>query len=321
MTAVVVEMEEVASAAASAGEHKLHGRALTALAEATLHHRADAITARRLAEQAVEVLKDEAPQIRFEPLWAAASVANWFGDSDAFQRFAKRALAAAREADRKDLETIVSYGLANAYVLRLELDEAAPLIERATELANATGSITGRAAALRAHGWFEFVSDRPVEAEAAYTAARALYAEAGIATNEAVMTMMIGRTAFATGDLERAETHLREATRTLKGLGDRGSLCEAQRALAMVLLRTGRIDEAERFALEARESVGPEDRVSTSTTKFALGLVRAAQKRDDEADALMREAVEGLDFYGMYGPERWALRYLVEFYKDRGRDE
>src|SRR5205814_1921641 len=36
MTAVVVEMEEVASASASAGEHKLHGRALTALAEATL---------------------------------------------------------------------------------------------------------------------------------------------------------------------------------------------------------------------------------------------------------------------------------------------
>src|SRR6266849_4293800 len=80
MIAVVVEMEEVANAAASAGEQRLHGRALTALAEATLHHRADALTARRLAEQAVEVLTDEPPAIRFEPLWVAAQVSGWFGD-------------------------------------------------------------------------------------------------------------------------------------------------------------------------------------------------------------------------------------------------
>ena len=53
----------------------------------------------------------------------------------------------------------------------------------------------------------------------------------------------------------------------LKGFDDRGSLCEAQRALAMMLLR-GRVDAAERFALEARETVGHEDRVSISTTKF-----------------------------------------------------
>src|SRR5260221_508394 len=57
MTAAVVGMEEVANAAASAGEQRLHGRALTALAEATLHHRADAGTARRLSEEAVEVLR------------------------------------------------------------------------------------------------------------------------------------------------------------------------------------------------------------------------------------------------------------------------
>jgi class 3 adenylate cyclase/tetratricopeptide (TPR) repeat protein len=321
MTAVVVEMEEVAAAAASAGEQKLHGRALTALAEATLHHRADALTARRLAEQAVEVLNDEPPAIRFEPLWVAAQVSGWFGDSGEFQRWAKRALEAAREAERKDLEAIVIHGLATAYVLRLQLDEAAPLIERATELAEATGSITGRAAALNVRGWFDFMSDRPAEAEAAYTAARELYAETGTATREAVMTMMIGRSAFAQGDLERAEGLLREATRMLKGLGDRGTLCEAQRALAMVLVRLGRLDEAERWALEARETVGSDDRVSIATTKFALGIVRAAQKRDAEAEALIHEAVESLQLYDMRGPERWALRYLVEFYRERGRDE
>jgi len=321
MTAVVVEMEEVASAAASTGEDQLHGRALTALAEATLYHRADAVSARRLAEEAIRVLTNEPPQIRFEAFWVAAQVDNWFGDHDEFQHWATLALEAARAAERKDLEAIVVHGLANAYVLRLELDKAAPLIARATELAEETGSITGRAAGLNVRAWFDFISDRPVEAEAAYTAARALYAETGTTTREAVMTMMIGRSAFMQGDLARAESLLRDATRSLKGLGDRGSLCEAQRALAMVLVRLGRLDEAERWALEAREAVGPEDRVSNSTTKFALGIVRAAQRRDTEAEALIHEAVESLQLYGMRGPERWALRYLLEFYGERGRDD
>ncbi|HVA29764.1 MAG TPA: AAA family ATPase [Gaiellaceae bacterium] len=320
MTAVVVEMEEVAAAAALAGEHQLHGRALSALAEATLHHRADAVTARRLAEQAVEVLQDEPPQIRFEPLWVAAQVAAWFGDSEEFQHWATRALEAAREAARKDLEAIVVHGLANAYVLRLQLDEAAPLIERAAELAEETGSIAGRASALGVRGVFDFMSGRPVDAEAAFAAARALHAETGMATREAVATMMVGRAAFAQGDLGRAESLLREAARSLKGLGDRGSLCEAQRVLAMVLVRLGRLDEAERWALEARETVGPEDRVSIATTKFALGIVRAAQKRDAEAEALIHEAVDSLQLYELRGPERWVLRYLIEFYRERGRD-
>ena len=49
--------------------------------------------------------------------------------------------------------------------------------------------------------------------------------------------------------------------------------------------------------------------------------MRAAQKRDAEAETLIHEAVESLQLYDMRGPERWALRYLVEFYRERGRDE
>src|SRR5262249_40585878 len=43
MMAVIVEMEEVATAAGALGERLLQGRALTALAEATLYQRADAL--------------------------------------------------------------------------------------------------------------------------------------------------------------------------------------------------------------------------------------------------------------------------------------
>jgi predicted ATPase len=321
MPAVLVEMEEVASAAERAGDALIQGRALTALAEAVLQHRADAVRARALVAQAVEVLRDESPEIRFEPLWAASQVAAWFADSSEFERWAKAALAAAREAERKDLEVLVVHSLANVYILRLEVKEAEPMVERAFELAEASGSVFGRASALSVRGWLELVSMHPVDAEADYSAARELYAEVGNAIREAAMTMMIGRAALAQGDRNRAEKLLRDSVRALKGLGDRGQLCEAQRALAMVLVEQGRIDEAERTALEARETVGPDDRVSGSTTKLALGIVRAAQKRDAEAEELLLEAVESLAFFELRALEHWALRYLVEFLRERGRDE
>jgi class 3 adenylate cyclase/tetratricopeptide (TPR) repeat protein len=319
--AVLVEMGEVSQAAGEAGETRLQGRALTALAEAVLQHRADAVTARRIVAEALEVLEDEPPDIRFEPLWVAAQVAAWFGDSDEFERWAKDAMAAAREAERKDLEANVIHGLVTAYVLRLELAEAAPLVLRALELADASGSLFSRASALSVRGWLQLVSERPVEAEADYLAARELFAELGNTTREANMTMMIGRAAFGQGAVERAEKLLRDAVRMLKGIGDRGSLCEAQRALSMVLSAQGRYDEAERLAHEARETVGPDDRVSLSTTTLALGVVRAGQRRDAEAEALMREAVDGFAMYGIRALEHWALRYLAEFLRSRGRDD
>ena len=319
--AVLVEMGEVAHAAAEAGETRVQGRALAALAEAVLQHRADAVTARRIVTEALDVLEGESPEIRFEPLWVAAQVAAWFGDSDDFERWAKDALASAREAERKDLEANVIHSLVTAYVLRLELAEAAPLVLRALELADASDSLFSRASALGVRGWLQLVSERPVEAEADFVAARELFAELGNTTREAGMTMMIGRAAFAQQAVERAEKLLRDAVRMLKGIGDRGSLCEAQRALSMVLSAQGRLDEAERLALEARETVGPDDRVSTSTTTLALGIVRAGQRRDAEAEALMREAVDGFAMYGIRALEHWALRYLAEFLRSRGRDD
>ena len=319
--AVLVEMGEVAADAERAGESSVQGRALTALAEAVLQHRADAVTARRLVTQAVDVLTDAEADVRFEPLWIASQVAAWSGDYLEFERRAKDALAAAREADRKDLEALVIHGLVSTYVVRLEMAEAAPLLLRAMELADQSGSLLSRASALSVKGWMELVSQRFEESEADYTAARALFVELGNSTREAGMTMMVGRAAFAQGDADRAETLLRDAVRALKGIGDRGSLCEAQRALAMVLVEQGAIDEAERFALEAMETVGPEDRVSVSSTKLGLGVVRAAQNRDAEAEKLMLEAVEGFELYELRAFEHWALRYFTEFLRSRGRDD
>jgi class 3 adenylate cyclase/tetratricopeptide (TPR) repeat protein len=321
MTAVIVEMEEVAKGAREAGERQLEGRALTALAEAVLHQRADALTAQRLVTQALDVLEDAPPDIRFEAFWVASQIATWLGDSTAFERWAKLGLESARAAERKDLEAIVTHSLAASYLVRLELDEAEPLVERVGALAAESGSLFSQANALSVRGSLENYRNRYPEAEEAFAAARELYAEIGNTAREAGTTMMLGRIAAAQGDYERAEKRLRDAMRALKGLGDRATLCEAQRGLAQVLVKLGRLEEAERLALEARETVGPDDRASISTTKLALGEVRAAQGRTDEAEALMREAVEGLELYGLRAIERWALGLLIRFYRERGRDE
>ena len=319
--AVLVEMREVASHAQEEGEREFQGRALTALAEATLWHRADALGARRLVHEALEVLAGESPEVRFEPLRVAYDIAVWVGDGREFESYAHEALEAARAAGRQDLEALVIHALVNAYVLKLELAKAGVLVVRAFELADGSGTAFGRATALATRGWLHLVSERPVEAEADYLEARELYAELGNLSRESIMTMMMGRAAFAQDEVERAEKLLRDAERAIKGLGDRGSLCEAQRSLSMVLVQRGSIDEAERYALLARETVGPEDRVSLSTTTLALGNVRAAQGRDDEAERLFVDAVEGFHLYELRALEHWALRYLGEFLRSRGRDD
>jgi tetratricopeptide (TPR) repeat protein len=122
------------------------------------------------------------------------------------------------------------------------------------------------------------------------------------------------------GDEDRAERLVREAVRMLEPLGDRGYLCESQRLLAQILLHQGKVEEAEGFALEAVRTVGPEDVTSLATTRMALGLVRAAQSRDGEAETLLRESVEQASL----APD-WiralTVRSLADFLRQRGRSD
>src|SRR4029453_14329223 len=111
----------------------------------------------------------------------------------------------------------------------------------------------------------------------------------------------------------------RDAIKILQPLGERGHLCENQRMLAQILAERGKLDEAERVALAARETVGPEDVVSQLTTAMALGVVRSAQGRDEEAARLLGSAVDGLHRSAFRSSEPEALRYLIRFLRERGR--
>jgi tetratricopeptide (TPR) repeat protein len=100
---------------------------------------------------------------------------------------------------------------------------------------------------------------------------------------------------------------------------DRGALCESQRALAQLLVERGKVEDAERWALEARKTVGPHDMSSRATTRMALGIVRAAQGRDEEAEALLREALEIIQATQLTASTLEVLETLAGFLRERGR--
>jgi tetratricopeptide (TPR) repeat protein len=127
--------------------------------------------------------------------------------------------------------------------------------------------------------------------------------------------------AWERGDLAKAEKRFRESIRLLKPIGDRATLCESQRGLAELLIARGRIEEAERFALDARETVGPLDVTSRATTAGSLAQVRAAQGRDDEAEELFREALATVADTDFRSIEHEVLGPYVQFLRDRGRDD
>ena len=69
-----------------------------------------------------------------------------------------------------------------------------------------------------------------------------------------------------------------------------------------MLLEQGRLDEAERLALEARETVGAgRIVVSSSTTRSRSASCGLPSGRDDEAERLLREADEVLAPTGFGG--------------------
>ena len=322
METVAVEMEQVVAEAEAEGANRIQARALTALGEMALYRRADPDEARRLIDRAGEVLGDDNDvDARFDVYAAAGQVAGWIGDRSEVEKVGREALEFVRGAGRKDLEAITIQSVAQNAIVRLDVAEAELLVREAAELAAASGSVRARAAALGTQAWLDEIQGRYEEAERCYRELLQLYTDIGNVAGTGATQMYLGRLLQGSGREEMAETILREAVRTLRRVGDRGHLCEAQRFLAQTLVSRGKVDEAERVALQAIETVGPEDQLSIWTTRMALGVVRAAQGRDDEAEQLLRESVEGFVENRLRFAELQALDELVAFLRARGRTD
>jgi tetratricopeptide (TPR) repeat protein len=311
-------MRRVLDEARSAGDSTIEGKALTALSEVALLREADLPKATELIEAALDALPADG---RFMALGVRARIAWWVGDFATQERVADEALEIARRLERKDLEAHALNDLAQAYRHEQRLGDAEQLLERGLELAAESGSIVARAEALHSIGQVKLDRRESVEGERLLEEARALFAEVGGAWMLGRTLNELARAAQQQDDNARAERLLRESIRMLKPLEDRGALCESQRELAEVLIRRNHLDEAERVALEAIETVGEHDLSSRATTTMTLGLVRAAQGRDVEAEALLRESLAMVEETGFSGIETWVMTRLEQFLSEHDRDE
>jgi tetratricopeptide (TPR) repeat protein len=321
LPAVAAEMEEVFRLAEEAGERRIKGRALTALAQVTLLRDADVPRGRGLAERGLAALPNDDHAGRFDAYSLLGQMAWWEGDVTENERYVGEALAHARASGRKDLESEATQKLAGLYLAVLDLERAQESVDRACELAEESGSITTKAFALASRGGLLSLQGDLDGAEANIDEARGLFEEAGAAWPMARSQMGLAWIAWERGDVARAEKRFRESIRVLKPLEDRGALCESQRGLSELLLALGRVEEAERVALESRKTVGPYDQSSRATTRMALGLVRAAQARDEEGERLLREAHELIQPTDFEGVKLEVTGALVAFLESRGRDD
>jgi class 3 adenylate cyclase/tetratricopeptide (TPR) repeat protein len=315
------EMERVRAEAHEQGDRWCEGRALAALAEVALNRGGDVGEADRLAGLALEVADPADREPRFDALHILYTGAWWRGRLGDAERYAREQLAVAQDAGRQDLESRAAVDLAGVHTARKEYDLAEPLIARSLELAEESGSIVARGHALASSGDLAAWRGDYPQAERELVEARALFEEAGVASALGRVLYRLAVVAWFQDDLESAERLSRESIRTLAPLEDRGTLCEAQRRLAEVLLVRGRLDEAERYALAARETVGPQDMSSRASTRTTLARIRSAQGRHEEAETLLREAIEILDETEYRKFQSDSLRALAQVLRERGRDD
>jgi tetratricopeptide (TPR) repeat protein len=233
----------------------------------------------------------------------------------------ERALDVARSLGRGDLEATATEELAAAALAMGDVSTAWDLAERAKTLAVAAGrsSVLGWALLVQArvHGM------RAEETEAADVLAEAHehFAGASVVWGLARVLNERGVAARRVSSLSAAERHYRDAIRLLAPTEDRGTLCESQRGLAEVLVELGRVDEAEKHALDAVATVGAHDIASRATTCAALGVVRAAQARDEEAESHLRQALELISETDLRCVQVSVIEALTRFLRSRGREE
>jgi class 3 adenylate cyclase/tetratricopeptide (TPR) repeat protein/Arc/MetJ family transcription regulator len=269
----------------------LVGRVLVLLAEISLGADSDVARAAELADEALAVLPADELVGLHDARSVHSAIAWWLGDGDASRRHAEATVDIARAMNRRDLESLALSKLVRLANVDDEPEQAKGLAQRALELAEESGSREAFAFARSAAAGCAEESDNLEAAESAYREALAAFEEIGAAGRVGWVQSMLATVELRRGNVGPAENLLRDAVSRLRAAQDAGFLVEAERQLAETLVKAGKLEEAERVAEHARSSVGREDVWSRASTLHALGIVRAAQGRTAEAEALLRESL------------------------------
>jgi tetratricopeptide (TPR) repeat protein len=211
--------------------------------------------------------------------------------------------------------------LAAAHLARLELGRAEEVNAAASALAESSGSLSAAAWAARVRGSLLMRRGRFEEAAVEFRTSRDFFDEIGATPDAARTQQLEGVAVWQAGDPDRAEHLVREAVRSLLSLEERAKVIEAQRTLAELVLAKGHVEEAERWALSAVETVGMQDMMSRANVQMVLGQVRAAQGRDDEAELLFRQAIDTLAETDYRNVEPEPLAAYARFLRSRERED
>ena len=205
--------------------------------------------------------------------------------------------------------------LARASSLGGQVDVTRGYLAEATELAQRGPSRLTRALIDRTHGTFLMRIEGGPEAERLLMSALQSFAEFGVHDEQYVALISLGdlrahedRWKDALGFYEESFEHVKEHV---------GYRPEAQRRIAQALVEVGRVDDAVPVAEAALEVTAADDVATVATTKMVLGLVREAQGRDEEAEALLRESVQAIS--GTQFLDFDELLSLAEFLLRHGR--
>ncbi len=285
------EAEAVLADARAEGVADVEGRALALLAEIALRADNDVARARVLADEALEALPEDELVGLHDTRSVLSTIAWWVGDADASRRQAEASVEIARKMHRRDLEALALAQLARLARAEGDSEGATGLTSRATELADESGSREAFGVARAVAAGCAFEDSDVAVAEAGYREALAAFEEIGAEGRAGWVQTMLGAVERGRGNGDRSEKLLREAVARLRATQESGFLVEAERQLAETLVGRGKLDEAEQIAEHARSTVGLEDVWSRASTLHALALVRVAQGRTADAEALLRESL------------------------------
>jgi class 3 adenylate cyclase/tetratricopeptide (TPR) repeat protein len=190
-----------------------------------------------------------------------------------------------------------------------------PAVEvlRMTEGAlSATGSLVERSGALRRTARMLACQRRFEQARDHYREGVALIRDAGMLREIAGSNMGTAFIEQRAGDLEAAESALREGAEQLAAIGDTGFYSGTLCMLAEILALRGADDEALSLCKRAREVMSPSDLDPVTHTDAIEGLLVARRGDHAEGERLARRALETLveadsDFYEQLGGYRLLL--------------
>src|SRR6266511_3685645 len=106
------------------------------------------------------------------------------------------------------------------------------------------------------------------------------------------LSLFSGPFEMRAGTPEAAESALRESCEALGNIGDRDLLPTVAAFLAEALYVQGKLAESEHWASVSARTAGSDDRSAQADWRCVRAKILARQGRFEEAEAMMREALE-----------------------------